>query len=119
MEELYTALVVTSKSFSRVLFVFDALDECEQKIQRKELLPLFHRMGKDGISLFLTSRQHPEDIQESFSGITKIELTAKEKDIQSYIQTRIEENPRTKRLVRQGGCEERIISELIDCAKGM
>lgn len=119
MEELYIALVAASKNFSRTFFVFDALDECDQQSQRRELLPLFHRMGEDGISLFLTSRQHPEDIRESLHGVAKIEITAKEEDIERYILAKIEENPRAKRLVQLGKCKERIISELIHCARGM
>lgn len=76
-------------------------------------------MKKSGANLFLTSRQHPEDIQESFRGSTKIELFAREEDIRTYVQQKIEEHHRAKRLVQQGGCREKIISELVDCAQGM
>lgn len=119
IEELYAVLILVTKSFDKVFFVFDALDECHPEKQRKELLPLFHRMGKDGTSLFLTSRQYPEDIQESFRDAKKIELTAKEEDIETYIRQKIEENSRAKRLVQLGNCQELIVSDLISCAKGM
>lgn len=118
--ELYTALLKTSKAFNRVFLVFDALDECNQDNQRRELLPLFHQLATHGtgINVFVTSRPHPEDIQTSLHGAAKIELSAKAEDISIYIQERIEENPRSKRLVGQA-CKGRIISELVDCAKGM
>lgn len=119
IEELYMVLLGITSKFSRVYFILDALDECDQDKQRKGLLPLFHRMGKDGIKVFVTSRPHPEDIQESFKDIAKIKLLAKAEDIESYIRQKIDENPKAKRLVREGKCEDRIISELIDCAKGM
>lgn len=119
IQELYAILLSTFKSFDRVFLIFDALDECDQEAQRKELLPIFHRMRTDGASLFITSRQYPEDIQESFRTTPRIELSAQGEDITSYIQERIEENPRAKRLVLQGGCKDRIISEMIDCANGM
>lgn len=119
LEELYATLLVTFQSFGRVFFVFDALDECDPQSQRKKLLPLFHRMAGDGASIFLTSRQYPEDIRQSFGDAKKINLAAKEEDIRTYIQEKIGENSRAERLIGQGDCKERIISELIKCAKGM
>lgn len=118
-EELYTILLATIKSFSRVFLIFDALDECDQEDQRKELLPFFHRLANYGISVFLTSRPHPDDIHSSLHNATMIELSAKKEDIGSYIQQRIEDNPRAKRLVEQGNCKDRIVSELTESVKGM
>lgn len=118
-QDLYAILLVVANSFAQTFVICDALDECDRKTQRKELLPLFHRMAKDGINLFLTSRHHPEDIQDSFRNSTKIKLWAKEDDITNYIEQKINENPRVKRLVEQGKFKERIIAQLKDCAKGM
>ena len=118
-EELYSTLLCALKSFAQVFFVFDALDECDQESQRRELLSLFHHMGRDGARLFLTSRQHPEDIQDSFRVASKIELLAKKEDMEKFIQQKIHESPRGRRLVQQGRCKERIVSELVDCSKGM
>lgn len=120
-KRLYPVLVSTFKSFSRVFLILDALDECDQKTQRKRLLPLFHKMGKDSVRLFLTSRQYPEDIQDSFgaTAVPRIKLSAQTEDIRSYIQTKINESPRAKRLVQKAKCKEKIISELSDCANGM
>lgn len=121
LEELYGALLAASKPFARVFLIFDALDECDAAKQRKQLLLLFRRMGKDGISVFITTRPHPEDIRNSLSGSdsAKIELSAQEEDIATYIEQRIEEDSRARRLVKQGKCKDRIISELVDCSKGM
>lgn len=118
-EELYTTLLAISKKFNRVFLVFDALDECGQDDQRKHLLPLLHLLAGHGISLFVTSRPHPEDIQYFLLKAPKIELSAKEEDIRVYIQQRIHENPRAKRLVGEGKCKDKLISELANCAKGM
>lgn len=118
-EELFGALLGTFKSFSQVFLVFDALDECNQDSQRRGLLPLFHRMGQSGANIFLTSRQHPEDIQQSFYDIPKLELSAQKEDIEIYIRQKIEENPRASRLIQRAKCHDRIVSELIDCAQGM
>lgn len=119
INDLYEVLVSTFGYFRRVFLVFDALDECAQRPQRNVLLPLFHRMGKDGACLFLTSRRYPEDIQTSFCNVAKIELVAQDEDIRQYVQEKINENPRAKRLLSQANCEERIISELTGHANGM
>lgn len=119
IDELYIALLEVSKSFPKVFLIFDALDECHPENQRRFLLPIFLQMGRDGISVFLTSRPHPEDIQDLLKDTVKIELSAQDGDIEAYIVARIDENPRARGLVRQGRCKERIISELIDSAKGM
>lgn len=118
-DQLYAALLTSASYFTRLFFVFDALDECHQEKQREELLPMFHRLGDDGINVFLTSRLHPEDIQDSFRDCMKIELSAQDQDVQSYIEERISKNPRAKRLIQQGKLKDRVISGLTDSAQGM
>lgn len=117
-KELYTVFIAMSKSFDRVFLVFDALDECDPDNQRKDLLPLFHNLAKV-LSLFVASRPHPEDIQDSLHDAAQIELSANEEDIEIYIRQRINDSPRAKRLVGQAQCKDKIISDLADCAKGM
>lgn len=119
MVELYSVLLAISKYFKQLFFVFDALDECDPQNQRKELLPLFQQLAADRFSVFLTSRPHPEDIQDSLYSVAKIELSAQEEDIVTYVREKINGNPRAKRLIRQGKCEDRIIRELVACAEGM
>ncbi|KAI5842429.1 hypothetical protein DFP73DRAFT_515030, partial [Morchella snyderi] len=122
LEDLYESFlsIVSSGPFNRVIIVCDALDECDPSSQRLQLLPLFHRMGNDGASLFLTSREYPEDIQSSLDGKSaKLKLSANDQDIHNYIVQKIEDNPRAKRLVREGGIKDMIISKLIKCADGM
>lgn len=58
----------------------DALDECDQKSRRRKLLSLFHRMGDDDINLFITSRQHLEDIQDSLPHSAKVKIRANRAD---------------------------------------
>lgn len=117
-EGLYLALLATIKSFGQVFIVLDALDECSRQ-HRNGLLPLFHQMERDGINLFLTSRHHPEDIQNSFCNSAKVEIRAKDDDLETYIRYKIDKNSRAKNLITRGRCEEKIISKLIDCANGM
>lgn len=115
-EELFSALITTSESFTRVFFIFDALDESEH---RETLIPLLRRFRNENIKLFVTSRPYSEDIQSFLCHASKIELSAQKQDIKAYIQQKIDGNERAKRLVGQGGCRDRIVSDLVDCAQGM
>lgn len=119
LQHLQTILLATVKSFSQTFLVFDALDECDQKTQRTDILSLIHHLKGNGINIFVAGRQYPEDIQLSFHGSTRIELSAKKEDIEIYIHQKIDENPRASRLVGQGEFRGRIISDLTDSANGM
>lgn len=119
IEQLYSALLAQTKSLDRAYVLFDALDECDAERQRRQLLPLFHRMHADGMNVFVTSRQHPEDIQDSFCESPKMELSPHEQDVQSYIQNRIDTDARMRALVQKGKCKDRIVAELTKQAMGM
>lgn len=123
LKDLQSALLAISKAFSRVFLIFDALDECNEDTQRKTLLPLFLKLSQPdtGISTFLTSRPHPEDIRDSFQGTAQIELKARDEDMEIYIEEKIDENPRSRRIIGQKNSQSKnkIISDLTDCAKGM
>jgi hypothetical protein len=116
--DLESILVAISKLFPQTYIVCDALDECPQS-QRRELLPFFLRIGLQKINLFLTSRDYPEDIQCFFENSAKVRLSARDDDITSYIEQKIEENPRAKRLVNEGKCKDLIISGIKRCANKM
>lgn len=118
-EDLFGTLRAILTKFSRIFLVFDALDECDQENQRKDLLPLFHRLVGLGINVFLTSRPHPEDIQLSLSNAEKVQISAKKEDIAIYVEQTINQNPRARRIVEQGKCKDMIIAGLVDCARGM
>lgn len=48
-----------------------------------------------------------------------VELSPTLEDVGIYIQHRIDEDPRAKRLVRQAKCGDRIISELAEGSQEM
>lgn len=118
-EELYSALIETSSSFIQTFIILDALDECDQKNQRENLLPTFHRLGESGIRMFLTSRRYPDDIQDTCCDMPCLEIIAHEDDIRSYIYQRIDVNPRAKRMIPGGELEDEIITGLVNAAGGM
>lgn len=118
--ELKKALLAIISYFPRVFFVFDALDECEEKGQRNTLLPLFHNLGENGASIFLTSRPFPRDISQSLSveSVAKIELSAQEEDIRIYVGEKINEDSHARNLITPA-MKADVISTLIDCSRGM
>ena len=105
--------------FSRVFIVCDALDETDQR-ERTELLPRFHQMKALGIALFLTTRPHPSDIQDSFRKAPTIELVPKECDIKRYVEESLLADTRFQRIQRDScGLKDQIVSKIVDSAAGL
>ena len=103
----------------RVFLVCDALDETDQH-EREELLPLFHRLKDSGFALFLTTRPHPADVQESFHNAPIIELAPKTHDIRRYVEERLSTNPSFRRIQQaSSGLNNRTVSKIVDSAAGM
>ena len=119
-DDLTNMLLTMPKRFARVFVVCDALDEMDQYEQRDHVLPLFHLMKDSGIALFLTTRPHPADIQESFQNASIIELAPKEHDIRQYVERRLSANPRFERVQRScSGLKNQTVSKIVDSAAGM
>ena len=118
--DLVSMLHSMPKWFTRVFVVCDALDEMDQQEQRAELLPVFHKMEASGIALFLTTRPHPADIQDSFQDASTIELVPKEHDIRRYVEERLLANSRFQRIQRDSsGLKNQVVSKIVDSATGM
>ena len=118
--DLMDMLLSMPKWFSRVFVVCDALDEMDEQEQRAKLLPLFHDMKDSGIALFLTTRPHPADIQDSFQDASTIELVPKEHDIRRYVEERLLPNNRFQKIQRDStGLKNQVVSKIVDSAAGM
>ena len=103
----------------RVFIVCDALDETDQH-EREKLLPLFHRLKDSGFALFLTTRPHPVDVQESFQDGSIIELSPKIHDIRRYVEERLSANPGFQGIQQaSSGLNNRTVSKIVDSAAGM
>ena len=103
----------------RIFAVCDALDETDQD-EREDLLPLFHRLRDSGFALFLTTRPHPADVQESFQDASIIELSPKIHDIRRYVEERLSDNCGFQRIQQaSSGLNSRAVSKIVDSAAGM
>ena len=117
--DLINILLAMPKWFARVFVVCDGLDEMDQQEQQK-LLPLFHKMKASGIALFLTTRPHPSDIQESFQDASNIELVPKEHDIRRYVEERLLANTRFWGIQQDSSClKNQIVSKIVDSTAGV
>lgn len=115
--QLFTLLLTVVESFDHAYVIFDALDECDAVLQRKELIPLIRRMSHSGsFKLFISSRVElslgHRDIFDAFQDGRKITILAHDEDIDLYIKEKINENPRFRNLVEKGHCREVIVSIL-------
>ena len=116
MDDLTSLLISMPSHFKRVFVICDALDEMDRCDQRDHLLPLFHRLKESGIALFLTTRPHPADVQESFRDELIIELVPKIHDIRLYVQERLS----ARQVFQQDpSLYGQVVSKIVDSAAGM
>lgn len=111
--QLVDAIVSVAGHFSRVWLFFDAVDECDERTQRVDLLSTIQRFMGTNIGGFATSRSHPEDIQSTFRMTPKIELLARVTDITSFVTSKISARVRDQKLVKE------IVSQIAGKADGM
>lgn len=77
-------------------------------------------MSKGGFGVFLTSRPHSGDIIRSLSGVAKIEISANDEDINSFVEEKFHADPDAKDPVEKAGYNiKKIVLELTDRAQGM
>ncbi|KAF0329553.1 ankyrin repeat protein, partial [Colletotrichum asianum] len=86
-ETLEKAIVNVSTSLSRVWFVVDALDECNQ-CRTKLLACLTRVQQKTGACIMYTSRDLPE-ITLSLTGHPTVTITAKEVDVGRFLDSQL------------------------------
>ncbi|KAK6343424.1 hypothetical protein TWF730_011013 [Orbilia blumenaviensis] len=114
-------LVQCASSFQTTYIVVDALDECTPEL-RLQVLAILERLADAGrAKVFTTSRPHPEDINEIFKDVDKIELGAKAEDIKKYIWAEIgryqTRTPKARHI--DDGLRDQIIAGLIKASNGM
>ncbi|KAF3012972.1 hypothetical protein E8E14_004221 [Neopestalotiopsis sp. 37M] len=94
-EEIVKTIYSVADSFSRVLIVLDALDECQTSngCQRELISHLTELQRTAGANILATSRPVPH-IVEKFKEFESVEVLASEGDIRRYIESNLEQLPR-------------------------
>ena len=92
LDEISRSLQSIINSYSRVIIIVDALDECVSYGCRETFLSeIFSLQTKTRANLFATSRFIP-DIIENFHGSTTFEIRAHDEDVRQYLDGRISQS---------------------------
>ncbi|KAJ7584525.1 ankyrin repeat-containing domain protein [Mycena floridula] len=121
--ELFTALQTEASFHECVYIIVDALDECSEDNQTRELFFPTNSQGilslPDHVHLLITSRDIFSIAQE-YHDEPKIPIEAHQEDLQTYIKGRIITDIKLKRLVKGDiTLEAEIVDQVIFKAAGM
>jgi CheY-like chemotaxis protein len=117
MPDLENLLHSVCRIYGTTYIIIDALDECHPD-QRKILLPVLRRLKKVSIKVFVTSRQHAQDIERAFQGQPRVEIRATESDLRDYVANQIEQDEDLMDLLTDE-LREKMISSISSGAEGM
>ncbi|KAJ7584563.1 hypothetical protein C8J56DRAFT_789897, partial [Mycena floridula] len=124
IQELIIALHTEALLYSHVYIIVDALDECPEDNQARELLlsdPSEQGLGalSDCVHFLITSRDILS-ISQALDNAPRIPIEAHQEDLQTYIKWRIITDVKLKRLVKgDTTLEAEIIDQVILKAAGM
>jgi hypothetical protein len=116
LDEISGTLQSVVDSYSRVIIIVDALDECQVSdgCRKRFLSDIFSLQTKTRANLFATSRFTP-DIIEKFHGSTTFEIRAHNEDMRQYLDGRISQSG--QKLLETH--REEIKTEIIKAVDGM
>ena len=118
MLELCRVLRVTCETYERCFIVIDALDECKHQNHRKEIVRVLKGLPTAKVKIFVTSRPHHRDIEESFTDALRMEVEASETDIKHYCSHMIGESPNTTDIMSDS-LRQQVIDVIASKAHGM
>lgn len=101
VKELATLLRLEISHIPNVFLLVDALDECTEANDRRTqyIIQLQEFCRQPNTQLMLTSRPMA-GIQAGFPYLRTLEIRASDSDIETYLETRIQKEPRLARHVR-------------------
>lgn len=107
------------QSYSKVLVIIDALDECnEDDGTRKALISELQKLQPQ-LSLLVTSRDIP-NLQRQLQDAARLEILASDDDIRHYIEERIFSSDRLSMYVKKDpSVHELMIETVTKNTKGM
>ncbi|KAI5841129.1 hypothetical protein DFP73DRAFT_481712, partial [Morchella snyderi] len=118
LEVLISTIMSISRTFNAIYIVFDTLDECDEKNQRKDILACLQPFSQAPFKILATSRPHPLDIAAAFKGAAKVTIRAHDDDIECYVRQRIMQEISTGiTITRELG--EIIVGQITSKAEGM
>lgn len=118
LDELSEILRSVSSLYSKVFILIDALDECQDTDGcRKNLLSrIFHLQKETNINIFATSR-FIQDIVDTFNESICFEISAKDEDVQSYLDSHMTRLPSF--VLRSPDLQNEIKAKICQLSDGM
>ena len=118
LDEISETLQSVTLLYSRVFIIVDALDECQisDGCRQRFLAALFDLHAKCGANLFATSRPIPS-IEIEFQGNSKLEIRAREEDVQRYLDGHMFRLPGF--VARNSKLQEEIKTDIVKAVDGM
>jgi hypothetical protein len=117
-DEISRALQSVAVTYSRVIIVVDALNECQASdgCRARLLSEIFGLKAKCGTNIFATSRFIPE-ITDKFEGSISLEIRASSEDVRRYLEGHMFRLPGF--VGRSPELQEEIKSKIIQSVQGM
>ena len=116
--DLFATFQQVYASFEKCYIIIDALDECKSSLYRKEILKIVSGLDLQIVRLFVTSRPHVHDIQQSFLHAQQIEVEASEQDIKIYCHRMIQDSQSTLDFI-DDSLKEEVADAVAKNAQGM
>lgn len=91
-EEIIAVLSIVTASYSRTYIVIDALDECQiaDECRTRFLTEIFRLLSNSRVHLLVTSRFTKEVVEHWFENTPRLEIRAKDEDVQNYLYARLQ-----------------------------
>jgi len=116
--ELSEQLKTESRKFSTVFIVLDALDECSESQQtRAKVLSILRELQT--LRLIVTGRPHILDMTQTFEEAVRLDIRARDSDIEKYIDGQIEMETNLKKYKQDDNLRKTIKDTIVSKANGM
>jgi hypothetical protein len=115
--DLEVLLMSICQTYDTLYVVIDALDEFKVT-ERKVLFPILQSLQKASVQIFITSRQHAQDLERAFRAHPKVEIQAAQSDIQRYVEHQIDQDDDLTDLL-PGDLRSKVIDTVTEKSNGM
>ena len=119
-QDLQSRLHRVIATFTTCYLIIDAFDETEAIRQRAGLFDVIQgiRSASTGVKVFATTRPHLSNIEDKFRNPTRIQVTASEADLRSYLGGMIDSHPDADDIM-DSPLKTEILDKLCEHANGM
>jgi hypothetical protein len=118
LKELESTLQLVCQGFDQTFIIIDALDECDTKKHRDNLLGVLRGLDKSLIRILVTSRPYLGDLIRNLSTYPQIRIEAKATDVRMFLAQKIDEDREVAELF-DPVLREEAISAISQAAQGM